>query len=152
MSLTVRDAGEPSPTRVDQREQGSDEAADIELRLATLADEMSCLIETGPRGERDTLRAYAVSLLRDRGCSDEWDNDPGVTPDVGEQDVEATRSSSHAATLVSYGFLLLPASAVLFLVFPPVGGMLFVAGGAMMCVGFMAALIQRGTFPRWIRR
>lgn len=103
---------------------------------------MARLIESGPRAERETLHAYAVGLLRER---DPWAESFGgaAVEDGIELETSEAGSNSSGATLLGYGFLLLPAGGILLLVFPPVGGLLLASGLVMMCGGLVAALLGR---------
>jgi len=113
-----------------------------ERRLAELAAEMGRLIETSPAHERESLRDYALSLVRDdtRGAesaaADAWD----ATDSEGER-APATRSSS-AASLVGYGVLLVPVGFLLAIVFP--FGLFLALGGVFMVVlGVVTGLLGR---------
>jgi len=147
VSLTVPDDGGPFPVQPDQ--QGTENAAEVEQRLAALADQMARLIENAPRPERAMLHDYAVSLLRETASGTEISD--STDADVVEHGAAASGPRSQGATLLGYGFLLLPASAVLLLVFPPVGGMLLLTGLCMMCGGLGTAVIGRFAPSAWRR-
>lgn len=147
MSLTVPDDGGPFPVQPDQR--GAENGAEVEQRLAALADQMARLIEDAPRAERAMLHDYAVSLLRETPSGSATSD--STDAEAVEHGAAASGPRSQGATLLGYGFLLLPASAVLLLVFPPVGGMLLLTGLCMMCGGIGTALIGRLAPSVWRR-
>jgi hypothetical protein len=119
----------------------------IESALASLADEMSVLIEAGPVDDRIALHDYAVSLVRDQL--------PVMRPaEVGGQDGEeqegadssATRtktSGTTGASLVGYGALLIPVGGILLLLFAPLGVTLLGVGVFMVLSGAMFGLLSK---------
>jgi hypothetical protein len=119
-------------------------ASTAERRLEALAEEIGRVIEEGPREEREALRDYAVSLIRNRTEGGE-----GQHGEAGEWGVEdqlpeaAPQSSSSAATLIGYGALLLPAGGLLALVLPPIGLMLGITAFAMIAAGFGLSIFTR---------
>ena len=118
-----------------------------------MAEELGRVIDSGPQGEREALRAYAVSLLRERLPSAEThEDDEAFLEGFAEGSSEETGKTSSAATLIGYGFLLLPASAVLLLVFPPVGGLLFVTGIVLMVCGLGWAMVAKLIPNSWALR
>ena len=125
-----------------QRSDRAQAPNDIEAQIEKLAEEMGRLIDDGPQVERESLRAYAVSLLRERVPSSETIEEDESIMDPEDPPGEPG-PGSNSATLIGYGFLLLPASAVLLLVFPPVGGMLFVTGVVLMASGLAWAMVSK---------
>jgi hypothetical protein len=132
---------------------GSAQAShDIEAQLERLAEEMGRLIDGGPHWEQESLRAYAVSLLRERVPSGESIEEDEDILAYSEAAADEPRDGTNSATLIGYGFLLLPASAVLLLVFPPVGGMLFVTGVMLMVCGLGWAMVSKFIPDSWAFR
>ena len=121
---------------------------DIEAQIEKLAEEIGRLIDGGPHEEQESLRAYAVSLLRERVPSHEPVEDEAIDADPEHVPAEAG-AGSNSATLIGYGFLLLPAGGVLLLVFPPVGGMLLVTGVVLMACGLGWAMISKLMPSSW---
>ena len=128
------------PANVTGSLPGSIQAA--ERRLADLAAEMGRVVETAPNAEREALREYAVSLVRDNvPIADSSFTDVDVAGDVEDDRVPASRSSS-AASLVGYGILLLPVGFLLSIVFP-FGLFLVVDGLLMIGLGVLTSLVTR---------
>ena len=113
--------------------------ADIERRIEDLAAEIGHLIVSGPAAEREALHDYAVSLVREK--LPVVDPTPAV-PDRPQGDV-AEGYVSNTASLLGYGALLIPVAFLMFLVFPPLGALLLVAGVGMAAMGILLALIGR---------
>jgi hypothetical protein len=136
-------AGVPRDSRDDDSlDAAAGDAGGIERRLEALADEMGQLIECGRVGDREALHDYAVSLLRDRLPTTATNDEPTVE-EIDEAPAARPGAGTNAATLIGYGFILLPAGAVLLLVFPPVGMLLFGTGVMSMAGGVVLAVFVK---------
>ncbi len=119
-------------------------AASLEARLEELADEMDEVIASCPPEERESLNDYAVSLIRERRYV------AGVVAastrqGLGEDGLPADPGGGRLS--IGYGFLVLLVAPLLLLVFPPVGVLLGLAGGAMIVAGLISALVSRIATP-----
>jgi hypothetical protein len=121
-------------------------ASTIERRLEALADEIGRIIEDGPREEREALRDYAVCLIRNQSQARAEDFAGAAEPFDAAGDrpsSDQAPSGSSAATLIGYGFLLLPAGGLLVLVLPPIGLMLGLTAFVMIATGMGVSVIAR---------
>lgn len=150
MSLILRDDLGPAAGAVGRQQREAEEIADIERRLVLLVDEVGRLIDGSPRSEREVLRGYAVGLLRDRHL-DVSEEAPDPTSAGLSDTTGPVARTSQSATLIGYGILLFPASAVLLLVFPPVGVVLFATGLALFVLGTAAAILGKLNTTAWKR-
>lgn len=84
-----------------------------------------------PATEREELRAYAVSLVREeiRG-----------TEDVGESDGAEPRSPSAGFSPIGMAIPVVMVGAFLLFLFPPVGLLLFALAGFLVIWGIVATL------------
>lgn len=113
-----------------------------ERRLAELASEIGKVVEAGPAAEREALREYAISLVRESVPAGDSYYGETVAPGDVEVEREPTSRSSSAASLVGYGVLLLPVGFLLSIIFP-FGLFLVVAGVGMIGMGVLVALVGR---------
>jgi len=126
--MATRDRRLSGVTDEGQTTQAQDAAeADVER----LAREVVRVINTGPEGERETLRELAVAVLRD------------------EVQIVNYPRSADAPTLGTFNFFgigipLLLMGAVLVFLFPPIGLVCFAAAALTFVCGFGVVLFSRG--------
>ena len=113
--------------------------AEVEERLAELADDIGELIERAPVADREALHDYAVSLVREKLPAAV--SQPAVR--VGGESPAPTMAAAAGVHLIGYGILLLPVGFLMMLVFAPLGTILLFAGVAMSVVGLVGSLIGR---------
>ena len=113
--------------------------AEVEQRLAELADDIGELIERAPVADREALHDYAVSLVREKLPAAV--SQPAVRG--GGESPAPAKSGAAGVHLIGYGLLLLPVGFLMMLVFAPLGTILLFAGVAMSVVGLLGGLLGR---------
>jgi hypothetical protein len=133
------DSGEELRTGQPAEEQDLG-VAEVERRLAELADDIGELIQRAPVADREALHDYAVSLVREKLPAAV--SQPAVRIG-GESSAPAAKSAAAGVHLIGYGLLLLPVGFLMMLVFAPLGTILLFAGVAMSIVGLVGGLVGR---------
>jgi hypothetical protein len=130
-------------TGQDPTERAQDDAAkgiaEIERRIEDLAEQIGCLIATGPAADREALHDYAVSLVREKLPL----ADPSFAVPGAPRGDAAEEYPSNTASLLGYGVLLIPVGFLMLLVFAPLGALLLSAGVAMAVTGIVLALVGK---------
>ena len=117
----------------ENEEKKTEDRVAVERDIERLAHEIARLVNESPASDREELRAYAVSLVREevRGVEDV------VEEGSGEGEEPRPSGGFNALGMAIPVFLV---GAFLLFLFPPVGLLLFGLGGFLVIWGIVATL------------